>query len=53
MSITLTQSPFLMFSDGKGGIFEDETLFTAGRSGWDALPIPEDEWILLPEGGQL
>ena len=49
----LTQSPFLMFSDGKGGIYEDETLYTAGRSGWDALPIPENEWILLPEGGQL
>ena len=49
----LTQSPFLMFSDGEGGIYEDETLYTAGRSGWDALPIPENEWILLPEGGQL
>ena len=53
MNPTLTQSPFLMYSDGKGGIYEDETLFTAGRSGWDALPIPEEEWILLPEGGQL
>ena len=53
MNPALTQSPFLMYSDGKGGIYEDETLFTAGRSGWDALPIPEEEWILLPEGGQL
>ena len=24
-----------------------------GRSGWDAVPIPEDEWIELPTGGQL
>lgn len=29
------------------------TLFATGRSGWDALPIPTDEWIELPEGGQL
>ena len=53
MSNTLTASPFLMFSDGKGGIYEDETLFVAGRSGWDAFPIPVEEWILLPDGGQL
>ena len=42
-----------MYSDGEGGIYEDETLYVTGRSGWDAQPIPEDEWILLPEGGQL
>ncbi len=24
-----------------------------GRSGWDALPVPPDEWIALPEGGSL
>ena len=50
---TLTISPFLMYSDGKGGIYEDETLYVTGRTGWDAVPVPEDEWILLPEGGQL
>jgi sulfatase maturation enzyme AslB (radical SAM superfamily) len=49
----LTQSPYLLYSDGQGNIFEDKTLFTPGRSGWDALPIPVEEWILLPEGGQL
>ena len=49
----LTRSPFLMYSDGKGGIYEDESLYVTCRSGWDALPVPEDEWILLPEGGQL
>lgn len=46
-------SPFLLYSDGKGNIFEDTSLYVVGRSGWDALPIPEDEWIHLPEGGQL
>jgi hypothetical protein len=45
--------PFLLYSDGKGNIFEDTSLFVVGRSGWDALPIPEDEWIGLPQGGQL
>jgi wyosine [tRNA(Phe)-imidazoG37] synthetase (radical SAM superfamily) len=49
----LTQSPFILYSDGNGNIFEDTSLYVTGRSGWDALPIPEDEWIELPEGGQL
>ena len=44
---------YLLFSDGKGNIFEDTSLFAVGRSGWDAMPVPEDEWIPLPEGGQL
>lgn len=46
-------SPYILYSDGSGNIFEDTSLYAVGRSGWDALPIPEDEWILLPEGGQL
>lgn len=49
----LSHSPFLLYSDGQGNIFEDITLFAAGRSGWDAMPIPEDNWILLPDGGNL
>ncbi len=49
----LTQSPFLLYSDGKGNIFEDRTLYATGRSGWDAIPIPVDEWIELPAGGSL
>ena len=49
----LTQSPFILFSDGKGNIFEDSTLYATGRSGWEAYPIPTDEWIALPEGGSL
>lgn len=47
------QSPYLLYSDGKGNIFEDESLFAVGRSGWDAFPIPEEEWIELPDGGSL
>ncbi|HZH67065.1 MAG TPA: radical SAM protein, partial [Flavisolibacter sp.] len=46
-------TPFLLYSDGKGTIFEDQTLYAVGRSGWDAMPVPEDEWIELPQGGQL
>jgi sulfatase maturation enzyme AslB (radical SAM superfamily) len=53
MNAALQESPYLMYSDGKGGIYEDETLYVTGRSGWDALPIPVEDWILLPDGGQL
>ena len=49
----LSSSPYLLYSDGKGTIFEDTSLFAVGRSAWDAIPIPEEEWIELPEGGQL
>jgi hypothetical protein len=49
----IKQSPFLLYSDGKGNIFEDNSLYATGRSGWDALPVPAEEWIELPEGGSL
>ncbi|MBS1597963.1 MAG: radical SAM protein [Bacteroidetes bacterium] len=49
----LTQSPYLLYSDGKGNIFEDTSLYATGRSGWDALPIDNDDWIELPDGGSL
>ncbi|HSC40121.1 MAG TPA: radical SAM protein [Chitinophagaceae bacterium] len=49
----MQQSPYLLYSDGKGTIFEDTTLYAVGRSGWDAIPVPDDEWIALPEGGSL
>lgn len=45
--------PYLLYSDGKGNIFEDTSLYTVGRSGWDALPIEEADWVELPEGGSL
>jgi len=46
-------SPYLLYSDGEGNIYEDETLYAVGRSGWDAFEVPEDQWIELPEGGNL
>jgi pyruvate-formate lyase-activating enzyme len=51
--MTLSHSPYLLYSDGKGNIFEDNTLYAVGRSGWDAFPIEDDNWIRLPEGGNL
>lgn len=49
----LTGSPYLLYSDGKGNIFEDTSLYATGRAGWDAMPVAEDEWIALPDGGNL
>ncbi len=49
----MQSSPFILYSDGKGNIFEDTSLYVTGRSGWDALPVPAEEWIGLPEGGSL
>ncbi|MGV3529463.1 MAG: radical SAM protein [Flavisolibacter sp.] len=49
----ISTSPYLLYSDGKGNIFEDTSLYAVGRSGWDALPIPLEEWIGLPDGGSL
>ncbi|MBL7753398.1 MAG: radical SAM protein [Chitinophagaceae bacterium] len=45
--------PFLLYSDGQGNIFEDTSLYVMGRSGWDAVEIDSDEWIPLPDGGNL
>ena len=49
----LQQSPYLLYSDGKGNIFEDTSLYAVGRAGWDAFPIPNEDWIELPSGGNL
>src|SRR5258705_487019 len=49
----LQQSPYLLYSDGKGKIFEDTSLYATGRAGWDAFPVPVEEWIVLPDGGSL
>jgi wyosine [tRNA(Phe)-imidazoG37] synthetase (radical SAM superfamily) len=46
-------SPFILYSDGEGNIFEDSSLLACGRSGWDAIPVDDSEWIGLPEGGSL
>lgn len=47
------KSPYILYSDGDGNIFEDTSLFVTGRTGWDAIQPEADEWILLPEGGNL
>lgn len=49
----MTQSPYLLYSDGNGNIFEDTSLYAAGRAGWDAFPVESTDWIELPEGGNL
>jgi pyruvate-formate lyase-activating enzyme len=49
----LKGSPYILYSNGKGKIFEDTSLYASGRSGWDALPVPPEDWIDLPEGGSL
>ena len=49
----MTHAPYLLYSDGKGNIFEDTSLYVCGRSGWDAMPLENQEWIELPKGGQL
>ncbi|HVB03402.1 MAG TPA: radical SAM protein [Chitinophagaceae bacterium] len=47
------QVPYLLYTDGKGHIYEDRTLLATGRSGRDAWPVPPGDWIPLPEGGQI
>ena len=49
----LTSSPFLLYSDGNGNIFEDTSLYAVGRAGWDAYPVELNDWIELPDGGNL
>lgn len=46
-------TPYILYSDGNGNIFEDTSLYVTGRAGWDAWPVDESEWIELPEGGSL
>jgi len=53
IKMPLQNSPFLLYSDGEGNIFEDESLYVLGRAGWDAMPIDPEEFIELPEGGSL
>jgi molybdenum cofactor biosynthesis enzyme MoaA len=46
-------TPYLLYSDGEGNIYEDTSLYAIGRTGWDAIPVEIEEWIELPDGGQL
>jgi pyruvate-formate lyase-activating enzyme len=47
------ESPYILYSDGEGNIYEDTSLYVVGRAGWDAMPIDPADWIELPEGGNL
>ncbi len=49
----LKSSPYILYSDGDGNIFEDTSLYALGRAGWDAMEVPVEDWIELPEGGNL
>lgn len=51
--MSLTTNPYILYSDGKGNIFEDKSLYVVGRSGWDAFPIEKEDFIELPDGGSL
>ncbi|MFN6387377.1 MAG: radical SAM protein [Bacteroidota bacterium] len=53
MASPLQQSPYILYSDGEGNIYEDTSLYVVGRTGWDAMPIDPADWIELPEGGNL
>lgn len=53
MSSPIQQSPYILYSDGEGNIYEDTSLYVVGRAGWDAMPIDPADWIELPEGGNL
>ncbi len=49
----LQNTPYILYSDGEGNIFEDTTLYALGRMGWDAVEVDIDDWIELPNGGNL
>ena len=46
--MSLTSTPFLLYADGNGNVFEDTSLYALGRSGWYADEVPLDDWIELP-----
>ena len=48
-----TESPYMLYSDGNGNIFEDTSLYALGRAGWDAFPVDPEYWMELPDGGNL
>lgn len=45
--------PYLLYADDNGKTYEDTTLYAIGRAGWDAFPVPDEDWIPLPDGGSL
>ncbi|MBX9784598.1 MAG: radical SAM protein [Chitinophagaceae bacterium] len=51
--MAFNSSPYLLYSDGNGNIFEDTSLYAIGRAGRDAMPVDVNDWIELPAGGNL
>lgn len=45
--------PYLVYSDGKGNIFEDQQYFAAGRSGTHHILINAENLIELPKGSDI
>ena len=46
-------TPYVLYSDAEGNIFEDISLYACGRSGLHAQHVKDEDWIMLPEGGSL
>lgn len=51
--MSLQRPPFLLYSDGQGNVFEDTSLYAAGRSGHYVDPVPTEDSIDLADGGNL
>ena len=49
----IKNTPFVLYADEEGQVFEDESLLACGRTGLYAEPVPTPDWIPLPEGGSL
>ena len=45
-----TKTPYLLYSDDKGNIFEDTSLLVCGRIASQTVELHAEELILLPEG---
>lgn len=51
--MTLKHSPYVLYADTEGNVFEDKSLYAIGRAGWFCYPVPDEDWIELPDGGSL
>lgn len=51
--MTLKHSPYVLYADTEGNVFEDKSLYAVGRAGWYCYPVPDEDWIELPDGGSL
>jgi len=45
--------PFVLYSDAEGQVFEDKSLYAIGRSGYYSTEVAPQDWIPLPDGGNL